>query len=58
MTVAAMGAVSCEKFLDVMPDNRTELDTQGKIQSLLLMIFSTGILLLGISPASTGFAPA
>lgn len=39
MTVAAMGAVSCDKFLDVMPDNRTELDTQGKIQSLLVSAY-------------------
>ena len=39
MTVAAMGAVSCDKFLDVMPDNRTELDTQGKIQALLVSAY-------------------
>ena len=32
----AFSLVSCDKFLDVMPDNRTELDTQEKIRSLLV----------------------
>lgn len=31
----ALVATSCDKFLDVMPDNRTELNSQKKIQSLL-----------------------
>ena len=30
-----MGLVSCDKFLDTMPDNRAELETQEKIRALL-----------------------
>lgn len=36
---AVLGLVSCDKFLDVMPDNRTELDTREKIQSLLVSAY-------------------
>lgn len=41
IALAAMstGLVSCDKFLDVMPDNRTELDSQEKIQSLLVSAY-------------------
>ena len=35
----ALSLVSCDKFLDVMPDNRTELDTQEKIRSLLVSAY-------------------
>ena len=35
----AFSLVSCDKFLDVMPDNRTELDTQEKIRSLLVSAY-------------------
>ena len=31
----ALLATSCDKFLDVMPDNRTELNTQEKIRTFL-----------------------
>lgn len=49
IALAAMsaGLVSCDKFLDVMPDNRTELDTQEKIQALLVSAYpETDYLLL------------
>lgn len=36
---AAAGLVSCDKFLDVMPDNRTELDSQEKIRALLVSAY-------------------
>ena len=32
---AALAFASCDKFLDQMPDNRTELDSEAKITSLL-----------------------
>ena len=35
VAAAALTAVSCDKFLDRMPDNRAEIDTQQKIQALL-----------------------
>lgn len=35
----SLGLVSCDKFLDVMPDNRTELDTQEKMRSLLVSAY-------------------
>ena len=35
----ALSLVSCDKLLDVMPDNRTELDTQEKIRSLLVSAY-------------------
>ena len=31
IAAVAFSLVSCDKFLDVMPDNRTELDTQEAI---------------------------
>ena len=47
MAMMAFGAVSCDGFLDVMPDNRTELDTQEKIRSLLVSAYpNTDYLLL------------
>jgi len=33
--VAAMMAVSCNEFLDTMPDNRAEIDSEYKVQQLL-----------------------
>ncbi|MCF0175532.1 MAG: RagB/SusD family nutrient uptake outer membrane protein [Bacteroidales bacterium] len=32
---SALAFAGCDKFLDVMPDNRTELDTKEKIQTFL-----------------------
>lgn len=37
--VAAMGLVSCDGYLDKMPDNRTELDTDDKITELLVSAY-------------------
>lgn len=34
-TLMAAALVSCDKFLDQMPDNRTELDSEAKITALL-----------------------
>ena len=34
-----LGLVSCDKFLDTLPDNRTELDTPDKIRSLLMSAY-------------------
>ena len=33
---------SCDKYLDVVPDNRTELDTKDKIKKLLVSGYSRG----------------
>ena len=38
---AVLSLVSCNKFLDTMPDNRTEIDSQQKIQSLLTSAYSS-----------------
>jgi len=37
--VLALAMTSCDKFLDVMPDNRTEIDSQKKIQALLVSAY-------------------
>ena len=34
-----LGLVSCDKFLDTLPDNRTELDSAEKIRSLLVTAY-------------------
>ena len=34
-----LGLVSCDKFLDTLPDNRTDLDSAGKIRSLLITAY-------------------
>lgn len=39
LAAAAFCLVSCDKFLDVMPDNRTELDTKEKIRALLVSAY-------------------
>ena len=36
---ALLAAAGCDKFLDKMPDNRTEIDTQQKIQALLVSAY-------------------
>jgi len=38
---ALMGLVSCDKFLDTMPDNRAEVDTPAKIRALLTSGYPT-----------------
>lgn len=35
LIAAAICVVSCDKFLDVMPDNRTEIDSSQKVRGLL-----------------------
>ena len=37
--VAVSALTSCNKFLDVMPDNRTEVDTDVKMQGLLVSAY-------------------
>ena len=34
------GMVSCDKYLDQMPDNRTEVDTEEKVAALLVSAYS------------------
>ncbi len=47
LSVLGCAAVSCDKFLDVMPDNRTELNTQEKLQAFLTSAYpETDYLLL------------
>ena len=45
-TIAAViilaGLTACDKFLDKMPDNRAELNSQEKIRALLTSAYSTG----------------
>ena len=37
-----MGLVSCDKFLDTMPDNRAEIDTPEKIRAILTTAYPSG----------------
>lgn len=37
----SMGLVSCDNFLDKLPDNRTEPNTEDKIQNLLVSAYPT-----------------
>lgn len=37
----SMVSVSCDKFLDTMPDNRTEINSVEKVQKLLVTAYST-----------------
>ena len=39
LLVAVSALTSCNKFLDVMPDNRTEVDTDVKMQGLLVSAY-------------------
>ena len=39
LAAALLAAAGCDKFLDKMPDNRTEIDTQEKIQALLVSAY-------------------
>lgn len=38
--------VSCKKYLDVLPDNRTELDTNEKISKVLVSAYPTSLCIL------------
>ena len=45
--IALMAIVSCEKFLDHLPDNRAEVDTEMEIQKILVSAYpSTAYILL------------
>ena len=39
IAAALLTAAGCDKFLDKMPDNRTEIDSQEKIQALLVSAY-------------------
>ncbi len=41
MAVAVMPLASCDDYLDVMPDSRTEVDTEDKVASLLVSAYPT-----------------
>jgi hypothetical protein len=41
IVLVGLGAFSCDDFLDVMPDNRTMLDTPTKIKELLVTSYPT-----------------
>ena len=44
--IALMGLVSCDKFLDTMPDNRAEVNSVSKIRALLVSGYPTNTYLL------------
>ena len=47
LAVVALGLTDCDQFLDVMPDNRTEIDSQKKVRSLITAAYpETDYLLL------------
>ena len=47
LAVAALSLTACDQFLDVMPDNRTEIDSQKKVRSLITAAYpETDYLLL------------
>lgn len=59
IAAVAFSLVSCDKFLDVMPDNRTELDTQEKIRSLLVSAYpETDYLLVSEFPRTMSMTSA
>lgn len=39
LVALCLGAASCDKFLDELPDNRTELDTEQKIAKILVSAY-------------------
>ncbi len=41
LSLIVMLVVSCDNYLDVTPDNRTEVDNQSKIRSLLVSAYPT-----------------
>lgn len=41
LVALAQAAISCNKFLDEMPDSRTELDTPDKISQILVSAYTT-----------------
>ena len=36
LSVASLAMASCNDYLDVLPDNRTHLDTEDKITAMLV----------------------
>ena len=41
VSAALLGFVSCNKFLDTMPDNRAEVDTPEKVKAMLVSAYPT-----------------
>lgn len=41
LTLSVLALASCNDFLDELPDNRTELDTEEKIENLLVSAYPT-----------------
>ena len=39
LVVLSIGFASCEQFLDTLPDNRTQIDTEKKINQLLVSAY-------------------
>ena len=43
LSAVAVLPLSCNKFLDEMPDNRTELDTPDKIAQILVSAYASAL---------------
>lgn len=43
VSLSLLGLSSCEKFLDELPDNRTEIDTVEEVQELLVSAYPNGL---------------
>lgn len=39
LAIAVLACASCDKYLDVLPDNRAEIDSETKVQSLLVSAY-------------------
>ena len=39
LTLSALAFASCNDFLDTMPDNRAQVDTEQKVQSILVSAY-------------------
>lgn len=50
--VAVLSITSCSDFLDTMPDNRAEIDTEAKITSLLVSAYPTAFPIMMAEMAS------
>ena len=43
VSLSLFGLSSCDKFLDELPDNRTEIDTVEEVQELLVSAYPNGL---------------
>ena len=50
--LAAISLSSCDDFLDVMPDNRAEVDTEEKVRKLLVSAYPTSAYILATELSS------